>query len=109
MSMVCAVVFQRQGRLYYADPGELQIAVGDRVLYPTEVGPEVAEVAWAPEWVSDDIGGPPVLGREARRRRPREGGFQPQAPGHGAGRGKAADPRARAADEAVRRRLRDDR
>jgi cell fate regulator YaaT (PSP1 superfamily) len=61
MSMVCAVVFQRQGRLYYADPGELQVAVGDQVLYPTDAGPEVAEVAWAPEWVSDDIGGLPVL------------------------------------------------
>src|ERR1700759_2568158 len=61
MSMVCAVVFQRQGRLYYADPGELQVSVGDQVLYPTDAGPEVAEVAWAPEWVSDDIGGLPVL------------------------------------------------
>jgi cell fate regulator YaaT (PSP1 superfamily) len=61
MSMVCAVVFQRQGRLYYADPGELQLHVGDQVLYPTEVGPEVAEVMWAPEWVSDDIGGLPTL------------------------------------------------
>ena len=61
MGMVCAVVFQRQGRLYYADPGELQVSVGDQVLYPTEAGPEVAEVMWAPEWVSDDIGGLPVL------------------------------------------------
>jgi len=61
MSMVCAVVFQRQGRLYYADPGDLQVAVGDQVLYPTDAGAEVAEVAWAPEWVSDDIGGLPVL------------------------------------------------
>jgi cell fate regulator YaaT (PSP1 superfamily) len=61
MGMVCAVVFQRQGRLYYADPGELKVSVGDQVLYPTEAGPEVAEVMWAPEWVSDDIGGLPVL------------------------------------------------
>jgi cell fate regulator YaaT (PSP1 superfamily) len=61
MSMVCAVVFQRQGRLYYADPGELTLKVGDQVLYPTEAGPEVAEVMWAPEWVSDDIGGLPKL------------------------------------------------
>ena len=66
MGMVCAVVFQRQGRLYYADPGELQLSVGDQVLYPTDIGPEVAEVAWAPEWVSEDIGGLPVLvGRAA--------------------------------------------
>jgi cell fate regulator YaaT (PSP1 superfamily) len=59
--LMCAVVFQRQGRLYYADPGELSPQVGDHVLYPTEAGPEVAEVMWAPQWVSEDIGGLPVL------------------------------------------------
>jgi cell fate regulator YaaT (PSP1 superfamily) len=61
MGMVCAVVFQRQGRLYYADPGELTPKVGEQVLYPTELGAEVAEVMWAPQWVSEDIGGLPVL------------------------------------------------
>jgi cell fate regulator YaaT (PSP1 superfamily) len=61
MGMVCAVVFQRQGRLYYADPGGLDLRVGDQVLFPTLQGAEVAEVAWAPEWVSEDIGGLPVL------------------------------------------------
>jgi cell fate regulator YaaT (PSP1 superfamily) len=59
--MVCAVVFQRQGRLYYADPGELTLRVGDHVRYPTSAGDEVAEVMWAPQWVSEDIGGLPVL------------------------------------------------
>jgi cell fate regulator YaaT (PSP1 superfamily) len=59
--MICAVVFQRQGRLYYADPGALTPAVGEHVLYPTESGAEVAEVMWAPQWVTDDIGGLPVL------------------------------------------------
>jgi cell fate regulator YaaT (PSP1 superfamily) len=59
--MVCAVAFQRQGRLYYADPGELAPRVGDLVLYPTDAGGEVAEVVWAPEWVDDEIGGLPVL------------------------------------------------
>ncbi len=59
--LMCAVVFQRQGRLYYADPGELNPRVGDHVLYPTEAGPEVAEVMWAPQWVSEDVGGLPVL------------------------------------------------
>lgn len=59
--MVCAVVFQRQGRLYYADPGELTLHVGDQVLYPTASGDEVAEVVWAPQWVSEDVGGLPVL------------------------------------------------
>jgi cell fate regulator YaaT (PSP1 superfamily) len=59
--MVCAVVFQRQGRLYYADPGALAPQVGDRVLYPTSEGPEVAEVVWAPEWVGEEFGALPVL------------------------------------------------
>ncbi len=61
MPMMCAVVFQPQGRLYYADPGTLTPAVGDHVLYPTGEGPEVAQVTWAPEWVSEDVGGLPVL------------------------------------------------
>jgi cell fate regulator YaaT (PSP1 superfamily) len=65
MGMVCAVVFQRQGRLYYADPGDLQLSVGDQVLYPTEAGTEVAEVMWAPQWVSEDIGGLPLLAGKA--------------------------------------------
>jgi cell fate regulator YaaT (PSP1 superfamily) len=59
--MVCAVVFQPHGRLYYADPGELAPQVGDHVLYPTDEAPEVAQVMWAPQWVSEDIGGLPVL------------------------------------------------
>jgi cell fate regulator YaaT (PSP1 superfamily) len=59
--MVCAVVFQPQGRLYYADPGPLTPQVGDHVLYPTDDGPEIAQVMWAPQWVSDHIGGLPVL------------------------------------------------
>jgi cell fate regulator YaaT (PSP1 superfamily) len=59
--MICAVVFQPQGRLYYADPGALTPQVGEYVLYPTDDGPEVARVMWAPQWVSEDIGGLPVL------------------------------------------------
>ena len=61
MPLVCAVVFQPQGRLYYADPGSLTLQVGDHVLYPTEEGPEVAQVVWAPQWVSDEVGGLPEL------------------------------------------------
>ncbi len=48
-----AVSFERYGRLYYLDPGERDYRVGDRVLVPTESGPEVAECVWAPEWVED--------------------------------------------------------
>ena len=58
--MMMAVAFQRHGRLYYLDPGPYSPAVGDRVLVPTDSGPEVAECIWAPQWVSDDIDGLPV-------------------------------------------------
>ena len=61
MGLICAVTFTERGRLYYADPGPLTPAVGDHVLYPTEDGPEVAQVMWAPQWTSDDIGGLPTL------------------------------------------------
>jgi cell fate regulator YaaT (PSP1 superfamily) len=58
--MVMAVAFTRYGRLYYLDPGEHSPRVGDKVLVPTDDGPEVAECIWAPQWVSDDIGGMPT-------------------------------------------------
>ena len=58
--MMMAVAFQRYGRLYYLDPGPYSPAVGDRVLVPTDSGPEVAECIWAPQWVSDEIDGLPV-------------------------------------------------
>src|SRR4051812_1438283 len=61
MPMMCAVVFARQGRLYYADPGSLSPRVGEHVLYPTVDGAEVAEVMWAPEFVSEEVGGLPTL------------------------------------------------
>ncbi|MBA9001527.1 PSP1 domain-containing protein [Thermomonospora cellulosilytica] len=60
MGMVMAVSFTRYGRLYYLDPGPHSPKVGDKVLVPTEAGPEVAECVWAPQWVSEDIGGLPV-------------------------------------------------
>src|SRR5919109_5366378 len=60
MGMLCAVSFNRYVRLYYFDPGDLRPAVGDKVLVPTDDGPEVAECVWAPQWVSEDIGGLPV-------------------------------------------------
>ncbi|MBX6357235.1 MAG: hypothetical protein IRZ05_15465 [Micromonosporaceae bacterium] len=82
MGMVCAVSFNRYGRLYYLDPGELQVRVGDRVLVPTDEGTEVAECVWAPEWVDGDTSGFPRLAGlaseedlrrdEARRKRKAE-------------------------------------
>jgi cell fate regulator YaaT (PSP1 superfamily) len=59
--MVCAVAFERYGRLYYFDPGAFSPQVGDKVLVPTDAGPEVAECVWAPQWVSEDVTGMPVL------------------------------------------------
>jgi cell fate regulator YaaT (PSP1 superfamily) len=66
MAMMCAVAFQRSGRLYYADPGGLSLRVGDQVLYPTEEGAEVAEVMWAPQWIAEEVRGLPVLAGLAR-------------------------------------------
>ncbi|MDH6465949.1 cell fate regulator YaaT (PSP1 superfamily) [Micromonospora sp. A200] len=61
MGMLCAVSFNRYGRLYYLDPGELRPQVGDRVLVPTDDGPEVAECVWAAQWVSEETDGFPKL------------------------------------------------
>jgi len=58
--MMMAVSFERSGRLYYLDPGPHSPAVGDKVLVPTDAGPEVAEVIWAPQYVDDEITGLPV-------------------------------------------------
>jgi cell fate regulator YaaT (PSP1 superfamily) len=64
--MMMAVSFERYGRLYYLDPGEHEPRVGDKVLVPTDTGPEVAECVWAPQWVSDDVEGLPVCAGLAR-------------------------------------------
>ncbi|MGH3728399.1 MAG: PSP1 domain-containing protein [Micromonosporaceae bacterium] len=61
MGMLCAVSFNRYGRLYYLNPGDISPNVGDRVLVPTDDGPEVAECVWAPQWVSEDTDGFPRL------------------------------------------------
>ena len=58
--MMMAVSFERRGQLHYLDPGSHRPAVGDKVLVPTDAGPEVAECIWAPQWIDDDIGGLPV-------------------------------------------------
>ncbi len=55
-----AVSFERYGRLYYLDPGPYSPSIGDKVLVPTDSGSEVAECMWAPQWISEDVGGLPV-------------------------------------------------
>jgi cell fate regulator YaaT (PSP1 superfamily) len=61
MGMLCAVSFNRYGRLYYFNPGELRPAVGDKVLVATDDGPEVAECIWAAQWIDDDTADFPRL------------------------------------------------
>ncbi|MFY1697364.1 MULTISPECIES: PSP1 domain-containing protein [unclassified Solwaraspora] len=61
MGMLCAVSFNRYGRLFYLDPGDLRPAVGDKVLVPTDDGTEVAECVWAPQWVDEPTDGFPRL------------------------------------------------
>ncbi len=60
MAMMMAVSFTRYGRLYYLDPGPYNPKVGDKVLVPTDAGPEVAECIWAPQYVPEDVGDLPV-------------------------------------------------
>ena len=61
---------------------------------------------WAPQWVSDDIGGLPVLVGMAGPDDVAGAEAQPQEARRRPGRRPPADPRARPADEAQRRRLR---
>lgn len=61
--MLCAVTLVDRGRLHYAAPGDLSLAVGDKVLLPTDHGPVVGTVVWAAEYVAEDTDGfPDVLG-----------------------------------------------
>jgi cell fate regulator YaaT (PSP1 superfamily) len=78
MGQLCAVSFNRYGRLYYLDPGDLRPAVGDLVLVPTDDGDQVAECVWAPAWTDIDtsqfprlagLAGPDDLLRDERIRR----------------------------------------
>jgi len=65
MRRVMAVAFEPHGRLYYLDPGDADHAVGDRVLFPTESGPEVARCVWPPTLVDWDDGDLPRSGGAA--------------------------------------------
>src|ERR1022692_2624454 len=58
--MIMAVSFEQYGRLYYLDPGGHEPKIGDKVLVPTDGGPEVAQCVWAPQWMSEDVDGLPV-------------------------------------------------
>lgn len=58
--MMMAVSFNRYGRLYYLDPGPHAPKVGDKVLFPTTAGDEVAECVWPPTYVSEEVAGLPT-------------------------------------------------
>ena len=84
-AQVMAVTFERHGQLHYlrAAPGQ-RYRVGENVLYPTDAGPEVAQVVWAPEHVDVDSSGFPEcvgrataadLERDQRNRRARAEAF----------------------------------
>ena len=64
VGMLCAVSFTRNGQLYYYDPGDLDVRIGDKVLIPAGDVDEVAEVMWASQWVSEETDGfPKLVGR----------------------------------------------
>ncbi len=50
-SHVVGVRFTPTGPVYYCDPGNLDLSVGDRVLVESENGPREANVVIAPEQV----------------------------------------------------------
>lgn len=54
MICVVGVRFKRAGKVYYFDPGEFPIQVGNKVVVETARGIEYGEVAVGPKMVSDD-------------------------------------------------------
>jgi len=61
MGQLCAVSFNRYGRLFYLDPGDYRPAVGDLVLVGTDDGAEVAECVWAAHESDEDTSNFPKL------------------------------------------------
>ncbi len=60
-----AVAYVKHGRLYYADPGPFEPAVGDQVVIAMEAGERVATVLWSATDVADDVGALPMMTRAA--------------------------------------------
>ncbi|MGL5406918.1 MAG: PSP1 domain-containing protein [Propionibacteriaceae bacterium] len=48
MMKTAAVEFEPRGRLFHVDAGDFELHVGDKVMFPTELGPELATVVWPP-------------------------------------------------------------
>lgn len=51
MSLVVGVQFADEGKMYYFDPGDLELEMGDNVLVETARGSEVGQVVLAPQEV----------------------------------------------------------
>ncbi len=60
MAIVVGVRFKKPGKMYYFDPAELEIAMGDTVVVETVRGVEMGECVTAPGDVSDDEVVPPL-------------------------------------------------
>lgn len=58
------VAFERHGLLHYLDPAGREYRVGDKVLFPTDAGPEVAECVWPAQEIDSEklVGLPKCLG-----------------------------------------------
>ncbi|NLC38866.1 MAG: stage 0 sporulation protein, partial [Clostridia bacterium] len=54
MIKVIGVRFKTAGKIYYFDPGDLPIRVGDRVIVETARGVEFGEVVAGPKMVEED-------------------------------------------------------
>ena len=59
--MLCAVSFNRYGRLYYLDPGELRPRSATRCWCPPTTGPRWPSASGPPQWVDEDTDGFPRL------------------------------------------------
>ena len=101
MPMMCAVSFERYGRLYYFDAGDLRRAVGDKVLVPDRRGPRGRRVRLGAQWVDEPVTPARLVGlatdadlaRDERHRALRAEARKVR---------QEAGPRARPADEAGR-------
>ena len=59
MPGVIGVRFERSGKVFYYDPGELELRLMDRVVVETDSGPETAIVAIAPgQVIYSEVKGP---------------------------------------------------
>ncbi len=54
MIKVAGVRFKKAGKIYYFDPGEIELGLGDRVIVETSRGVEFGEVVVPPKNVEDD-------------------------------------------------------